>query len=774
MALDTNQKVGFVAAAAAVLPFSIAAIGLYGTQRLMSDSEWVHHSHQVRVAIEEVGRHIDGAKADVRGFLLTGDSTYLARHVDNINDTESAFQRLLQLTNDNPDQQTRFQAARSLLTERELALQKTVALGYRPGRDSIGIADRLAIGERLTDRIDSVLAAGDAEEARLLDARLAHQRNSERLLAIASIALAITGVGFAWLFRRSIRHDLVGRSQAEAELRASEAKFAGILDIAVDGVITVDERQTIVHFNRGAETIFGYHRTEVIGQPLEKLLPARHAHAHAGHLHAFAASPETSRRMGERRQINGRGKNGDEFPAEASISKLHTPSGWLFTAVVRDVTESRQREAHEHALVTASGDLAAAPEYAATLSVAARLPVPAVGAWSLLDLLEPTESGERALRRTAGAHPDPDVQGTLREIEALGIDDDSPEPSIDVLRTGEARTITPVNDEWLDAHLPTPRHAALFRALAPASLLVVPLVGHDTVLGVWTIGASVEHHFDRHDEALAKALAERAALAIQNARLLRTAQNATAARDKVLGVVSHDLRNPLSAVTMLARRLVDEPATQLEQRTTGASILSAVDWMHRLIQDLLDIASIEVGRLSVELEPQSIAAIVEAGIAMFQDRARERDVRLVPQVTADGPLVLADGARVVQALANLVGNALKFTAPRGTVEVGARVDEDHMLVWVRDDGAGIPAAELPHVFDRFWHARRGSSQRGYGLGLAITQGIVKAHGGRIWAESVVGEGSTFFFTLPLVSSRTVTEPPAGAFNLTSDRTRTTA
>jgi PAS domain S-box-containing protein len=400
---------------------------------------------------------------------------------------------------------------------------------------------------------------------------------------VASIALAITGVGFAWLFRRSIRHDLVGRSQAEAELRASEAKFAGILDIAVDGIITVDERQTIVHFNRGAETIFGYHRTEVIGQPLEKLLPARHEHAHAAHLHAFAGSAETSRRMGERRQINGRRKNGDEFPAEASISKLRTPSGWLFTAVVRDVTESRQRELHEHALVTASGELAAAPEYAATIEVAARLTVPAVGAWSLLDVLEPTESGEPTLRRIAGAHPDPEVAATLRELEGLGVDGDSPEPSIDVLRTGDARTIARVDDDWLDAHLPTPRHATLFRALAPASLLVVPLVGHETVLGVWTIGASVEHHFDRHDELLAEALAERAALAIQNARLLRTAQNATAARDKVLGVVSHDLRNPLSAVTMLARRLVDEPVTEREQRTTGASILSAVDWMHRLI-----------------------------------------------------------------------------------------------------------------------------------------------------------------------------------------------
>jgi signal transduction histidine kinase len=178
--------------------------------------------------------------------------------------------------------------------------------------------------------------------------------------------------------------------------------------------------------------------------------------------------------------------------------------------------------------------------------------------------------------------------------------------------------------------------------------------------------------------------------------------------------------------------------------------------------------------LSVEPEPQSIVAIVEASVDMFQEKARERGISLVPDATPRGPLVLADGGRVVQALANLVGNALKFTAPGGTVEIGARLDDDRMLVWVRDDGTGIPAAELPHVFDRFWHARRGSSMRGYGLGLAITQGIVKAHGGRIWVESEVGAGATFAFTLPLVSSPTAAGPPPDSFNPAGNRTRTTA
>lgn len=750
MSFDTNQKISFFTGSAALLPLAVAAVGLYGIQRLATDVEWVRHTHAVRAEIQGVARYIDGAKGDIRGFLLTGDSAYLRRHAASIEETEAAFRRASELTRDNPEQNQRLVAVRNLLTERELALQKTIALGTSGERVSAAVAERLQIGEQLAARIDSLLSAADAQEATLLAERSRRQRNSELLLSIAAIALALSGITLAFLFRRSIRRDLVGRARAEDELRASEAKFAGILDIAVDGIITVDDRQLIVHFNRGAETIFGYHRTEVIGQPLELLLPARHGHAHAAHLQSFASAPETSRRMGQRRQINGRRKNGDEFPAEASISKLRTPAGWLFTAVVRDVTENRQREQHEHALVNASAELANAPEYSESLEVVARLPVPAVGAWSLLDVVQTSETGERQLRRIAGTHPDPDVDVVLRELEALGTYEDSPEASIDVFRSGEPRHIHDVDDDWLEGHTATTRHRELFQQLRSRSLLIVPLVSHETVVAVWTIGSSTDRGFERHEEILAGELAERGAMAIRSAQLLRTAQRATQARDKVLGVVSHDLRNPLSAVTMLARRLVNLPASDEERRAAGTSILSAVDWMQRLIQDLLDISSIESGRLAVEPEFQSVAAIIDAAVALFNDNAK--GVRLVSRAPTRGPLVLADGARIIQVLANLIGNAVKFTPENGIVEAAARLEDEHMLIWVRDTGCGIPATDLPHVFDRFWQARRGGAVRGHGLGLAIAQGIVKAHGGRIWVESIVGEGSTFYFTLPLASS----------------------
>src|SRR6185437_8116229 len=154
---------------------------------------------------------------------------------------------------------------------------------------------------------------------------------------------------------------------------------------------------------------------EAIGQPLSILLPARHLSTHPEHIAAFAAGGESARRMGQRRQIHGRRKNGEEFDAEASISKLQTGEGLLFTAVMRDVTERKRLEANEHAVATASGDLARSLDYETTLRTVASLPVPAVGPWSNLDIAEDHEDGGLDLRRVVSSHPDLVVDALLRD-----------------------------------------------------------------------------------------------------------------------------------------------------------------------------------------------------------------------------------------------------------------------------------------------------------------------------------------------------------------------
>lgn len=755
MPLRITQKIALATWSGALVVIVIALIGAYGSRRLLSDASLVEHTETVQSELRSVAQHVDAATADVRGFLLVGDSSYVARHADDVAKAEAAYQRLSDFTSDNPDQRTRLARLRQLLTDREAALRETFALGFQPGANRTAVSGRLAIGERLSLSIDSVLAAADSAEAGLLALRERRAAASGQLLEVTAGTLVAVALILAFILARSITRDVENRAEIEEKLRASEAKFSGILDIAVDAVISIDDQHRIVHFNRGAQAIFGYERAEIIGKPLALLLPQRHREPHAAHVRAFAASPEASRRMGERSEIHGRRKNGEEFPAEASISKLATPQGWLFTAVLRDVTERKRQELHDHAISTAATRLAQSLDFDATLATAAELPVPLLGAWSFLDIVESGEDGRSGLRRIVPRHADADVDRALREWESYPFHWDVPEAVIDVLRTGKLQRHPVVTEDWLEAHLENSRQLETARRLGMHSLMLVPLTRGEHVIGAWTIGSSADHQFDEPDEALAVALAERASLAIENARLFRNAVRATTARDRVLSVVSHDLRNPLSAVSMLARRLVDGESNESEQRSIGGDILTSVEWMYRLMQDLLDVASIEAGRLSVELEAMAVYQAAETAVDMFAARAASAGVTLSSEVAATLPWAVADTSRIVQVLANLVSNALSFTEASGHVTIGATSDNQWVTVWVRDSGAGIREKDLPHVFDRFWHARRGKEARGHGLGLAIADGIVHAHGGRMWVESVVGQGTTFFFTLHVAQGESV-------------------
>ncbi|MEO7084130.1 MAG: ATP-binding protein [Gemmatimonadaceae bacterium] len=749
MVVRPDSKVALAIALASILAIVVAGIGVVSTWQFAQDAKWVAHSHTVRGEILAVSTHVEAAKADIRGFLLTRDSAYLRRHHANLDSSEVAFLRLEALVTDNPEQQERVVAVRDLLTRREIAFDQTLALQVPSHQYVATIGPRLTIGEALTARIDSTLAVADGDERALLAARSARQANSERFVAISSGLLVLVAGLLAFMLRRSIRHDLHLRARMEANLRASEAKFAGILAIGADAIITVDEQRTILHFNHGAIEVFGYEPAEVLGKSLEMLLPARHAGTHPAHIHAFAAGGDVARQMGERREIHGRRKNGEEFPAEASISKLMTPTGWIFTAVLRDVTDHMRRETHERALATAGVQLSHSLEYDETLITVASVPVPPVGEWSVLDLVGDLDQGDTEFRRIASAHTTPAAHAALREWESDVLDWDSPEAVIDVLRTGRLQRIDAVSDDWLEAHLAQPRQVAVAKRIGMHSLLIIPLASRGRVLGTWTIGSSPGHVFNDNDVELAVALAESAVQAIENARLMRRAQRARMAREQVLGVVSHDLRNPISAVAMLARRLVADPPVEDGGRAIGANILCSVDWMYRLVEDLLDAASIDAGKLKVEPAPYPLPAIVQPVLEMFGDRADAQHILLGTEDMTTAPLVLADATRIGQVIGNLVGNALKFTPSGGRVTIGARPDSSEMLLWIRDNGVGIPIDDIPHVFDRFWHARRNSNVRGTGLGLPISQGIVRAHGGRIWVESTLGLGSTFFFTLPL-------------------------
>lgn len=237
----------------------------------------------------------------------------------------------------------------------------------------------------------------------------------------------------------------------------------------------------------------------------------------------------------------------------------------------------------------------------------------------------------------------------------------------------------------------------------------------------------------------------------ERVRVEHALQRAVQLRDEVLGVVSHDLRNPVNTVLLASAVLMESTASGEEQGTMRRQleiIGRAARQMDHLIADLLDVASIGAGRLSLELRHNDTATMVQAACETLRPIVEEAGIEFLCDIPADAPAVLADSDRIAQLLSNLVGNAAKFTPNGGRVEVGLEASDGEVRFHVTDTGEGIPAEELPHIFEQFWQARR-DGRTGAGLGLAISHGIVEAHGGRIWAKSQDGRGSTFFFTIPV-------------------------
>ena len=245
--------------------------------------------------------------------------------------------------------------------------------------------------------------------------------------------------------------------------------------------------------------------------------------------------------------------------------------------------------------------------------------------------------------------------------------------------------------------------------------------------------------------ALRIRFAIRAGLAeAESARAVATATRAAAARDDILAVVSHDLRGPLHAISLACEALHEE-ATGEALRYLGA-IDRASQRAERLISDLLEAAAIENGALTLNRGSIDLAAVVRQAAADHELLAREPGAKLTAHVPDEITIVSADRDRVLQVLGNLIGNALKHARGAAIDIVVTRRDHEAVIA-VRDKGPGISQAELPHVFDRYWHGR--TKKGGAGLGLAITKGIVEAHGGRVAAASRQGEGTEISFTLPL-------------------------
>lgn len=416
----------------------------------------------------------------------------------------------------------------------------------------------------------------------------------------------------------------------------------------------------------------------------------------------------------------------------------------------RALAEAAQRRTA--LLLEASIQMASSIEFKKTLTAVAHLVATRLADWCAVDLCEPGEP----LRPLTVGHVDPVEASALltarRRHPPWGAPGSAPTGGLArVLATGRAERYESVAMQR-EAD-PDDVHLEALAAAGVTSAMLVPMTARDAVFGVITFASRSLHMcFGADDLELAELLGRRAGMSIDTAHLYDEAQAATRAREEILAVVSHDLKNPLGVVLMTAENMLELDVPQelaAPMVRTAERLKRSAQRMSRLIDDLVDFDSMRTGRLAIEARPCAPMDIVVAAFEMASPLARARGLTLVPRLEPELPACAADKERVVQALGNLVQNALKISSRGEAVGVVVRRVGDELVFSVEDRGPGVPADELPRLFERYWRGE-GRAYKGTGLGLTIAKGIVDAHGGRIWAESEVGRGSTFSFALPVV------------------------
>ncbi|MCU1384757.1 MAG: domain S-box [Acidobacteria bacterium] len=435
--------------------------------------------------------------------------------------------------------------------------------------------------------------------------------------------------------------------------------------------------------------------------------------------------------------------------ANLAAAAITTAELYELQQVSRERAELANRQAAF--LSEASAALGSSLDYAATLRTVAELAVPHIADWCAVDIVD--EQGR--VQRLAVAHVDPARIELARTLQDRYPDDPDARGGIrQVIRTATPMMYPAITDAMLVASARDPEHLRAMRALSIASVIMVPLAAHGRTFGALTfVHAESGRTYTDADFRFLQDVAYRSALAVENARAYAQVNAANRAKDEFLATLSHELRTPLNAVLGWSRMLRDGTISPGKMpRALEVIERNAVAQLD-LVEDLLDLSRIITGKFRLNVGPVDLEAAIAAAIEAIQPAAAAKGITIAIGGEDGSGVMIGDGARLQQAVWNLLANAIKFTPAGGRVAVSRQRRDADIEIEVADNGEGIDPAVLPFVFDRFRQADSGTTRThmGLGLGLAIVRHIVELHGGRVSVTSGgKGQGSTFRLSLPMV------------------------
>jgi PAS domain S-box-containing protein len=594
-------------------------------------------------------------------------------------------------------------------------------------------------------RLTAVLLAGGAA---LVERPLDAQAWVRLVLFLAVAMLVAHASGWS---RANSRRLLAVRREAARRLRARLSFQRAIAQTVDEGIYSVDRAGRITWLNAAAERMLGYRAGELVGRPLKTALRCTPLEGTCGGDACRVLSVMASGAPFRAADDLLTRRDGSKFPVRYSSAPIRQ-AGRVAGAVVafQDISAELRAASRERFLATATEELATSIDLDETLSRVVRLALPQLGDWCMVVLLE--DGG--APRRVLVHAQEPSLATAAREmLQRYPIDLEADHGLGRVLRTGEPELL-PDAAGFVGERGTTGRvRGELLARIGLSSYLAVPLRSREHLVGAMAFAvAGPGRRFGGADLVLAEELAGRCALAIENARLHRSAQEAVRSRDEMLAVVSHDLRTPLGAIAAAAgaigRRTPPGPEGDAIRRS-AATIGRVAQRLGRLVADLLDLAAIESGRLSISRGPLRPSDAAEEAVEAIRPLAAEAGVNVHAQPASPSPLVEGDRARVQQVLVNVLSNAVSVTPRGGAVCVGYRTRGEHVVFSVADCGPGVAPTERRRIFERYWRGAE-AGHRGVGLGLSIAKGIVEAHGGRLWVAARRGRGAVFRFSLPVM------------------------